>query len=237
MDCRHGNPIDVCRLACARCGHFCAVHRSDRPRGSDGVGCWECYERCLAWIEPAGAAVLDQGVELVVDDRLSADRRWTVTIRSWGQEAGTVLLAPGRGADEVLVERVLVKRAFRGKGIASEVYQELARLVAPLVLTSGIEQSQDAAALWAGQVAGGRAVEVRVAVIGTGTPGKLSHYRLEKPAPRPRGWPGAVGQVEARRARLEAANASPAADPKPDETSPNPTKPDEPAPPAAELPA
>lgn len=195
MKCRHGNDLTVCRLTCARCGHLCVEHRANQRGETGGEGCFRCHEQCMSFIDTNGVAVLDNGVELDVDDRQADDRRWRVDIKAWGRFAGYILLAPGREDDEVMVQRAVLKRDYRGRGIAAEVYQELARLVAPLVLTSGTETSAAAAAVWAGQVQRGNAANVgrraAAALAAVAVPELPVYFRLERPGARPAGWPGA----------------------------------------------
>lgn len=180
LKCDHVDDRRVCRKACARCGHICPVHRGGPDgRGSDGAGCWECGGACRAWLEPTGVALLDQEVTLAVEDRHVAERRLHATIRVRGKVAGRLVLAPGRRDDEVMVARVRLIPAVRGRGVAAEVYAELGRqLVArELVLTSGTARSRDADRVWEGQRARGHA---RLTAAG--------YYRLEAPPPRPPTW-------------------------------------------------
>lgn len=179
MKCDHAENRALCRVKCARCGHHCPLHRGGPGgRGVGGMVCWECPDG-HAWVEPTGVALLDEGIRLSIEDRHAAQRRYHVTVRARGKVAGRLVLAPGRVADEVMVERVRLALEFRGRGIAAEVYAELARqLVArQRVLTSGPTRTPEAEKVWQGQVARGYAVRT-----------KAGYYRLESPPARPATW-------------------------------------------------
>lgn len=180
LKCDHCDNRAVCRQTCARCGHLCPVHRGGPDgRGTDGMGCWECAGACRAWLEPTGVALLDQEITLAVEDRHAAQRRLRVTVRVRRKVAGVIVLAPGRDADEVMVARARLRPEFRGRGIAAEVYAELARqlLAKQRVLTSGTARTSDADKVWEGQRARGYAVKTRA-----------GYYRLENPPARPSTW-------------------------------------------------
>jgi hypothetical protein len=174
MTCIHGRARAVCRERCARCDHLCPVHRG----GPHEQACWQCD--CAAIVERTGVALLDSAVEVHVDDRQAAARRYRVHVRAWGKVAGTFELRAGQADDEVAVMFARLKPAFRGRGIAAEGYAELARQLAAheLVLASSPARAltPEAARIWEGQVARGFARRAG------------DHFRLERPPARPESW-------------------------------------------------
>lgn len=173
MTCDHAEDRKFCRETCARCGHICPVHRAEvGGRGVGGAGCWECG--CGAWLERTGVALLDEAVVVHLDDRHAPRRQFRASIWSHGKPAGRVLLHAGRQDDEVAIKRVRLRPEFRGRSIAAEVYAELARRIAPMVLTSGARGDEH---VWKGQVTRGHATFTRA-----------GYFRLESPPERPPTW-------------------------------------------------